>query len=40
MDAAAASPWLSAGVASWIPNTVFAVLATVLAVREHGRIPA
>jgi lipopolysaccharide export system permease protein len=40
MDAAAASPWLSAGVASWIPNAVFALLATVLAVREHGRIPA
>lgn len=40
MAAAAAGPWLSPGVASWIPNGVFAALAVALAVREQRRIPS
>jgi hypothetical protein len=40
MEMMAHHSWLSAGVASWIPNILFAALGLCLALYERGRIRA
>lgn len=40
MESMAQHSWLSAGVASWIPNILFAALGLTLALYERRRIPA
>jgi lipopolysaccharide export system permease protein len=40
METMAQQPWLGAGVASWIPNFVFAALGVSLALYARRRIPA
>ncbi len=40
METMARQPWLSASVASWIPNILFAVLGLGLILRETRRIPS
>ena len=40
MESMAGQPWLSAAIASWIPNILFAGLGLALALFERRRIPA
>lgn len=40
IESMAQLPWLSAAVASWIPNILFAALGLALALHERRRIPA
>jgi LPS export ABC transporter permease LptF len=40
METLAQQPWLSAGIASWIPNTTFAAIGLALILHERRRIPS